>query len=316
MPLENPIAAGGNERVAVLMAVFNGARFLPEQIDSIANQTAPQIDLWFSDDGSSDGTDMLLANTIATWRKGHAVLLRGPRRGFAENFRFLTTREDIDADYVAYCDQDDIWDADKLSVAVEWLSGHADVPALYCSRTRLISADGKPLGRSPLFPKPPAFNNALVQSIAGGNTLVFNRRAHHVIREASQRTSFVTHDWWTYQVISGSGGVVHYSETPRVSYRQHAANLIGSNNTWSARMLRFRSLLRGRFQDWNDRNIAALSACDDLLTPEAVATLHKFEHARRGSLVARLTALREGGVYRQTLLGQIGLYVACALGRL
>jgi hypothetical protein len=144
-----------------------------------------------------------------------------------------------------------------------------------------------------------------------------NRAAREILVEASRRTSFVSHDWWSYIIITGVGGAVHYSPVAKIGYRQHAGNAIGKNNSWRARIGRLGQLLNGRFADWNDRNLAGLAACEDMLGQEARETMRLFSQARSSSsLVTRLRMLKRSGVYRQTLFGHIGLYVACILKRL
>ncbi len=79
-------------------------------------------------------------------------MFSGPAEGFAANFVSLTCNDTIQADFYAYSDQDDIWEADKLARSVQWLQTlPADVPGLYCSRTRLVDADNHEIGFSPLF---------------------------------------------------------------------------------------------------------------------------------------------------------------------
>lgn len=304
-------------RVAVLMAVRNGERFLSQQLDSLARQKSVYVDLWISDDGSSDSSVDLIRRVAASWTLGRVELVDGPRRGFAENFRSLIVRPEIEADFCAFCDQDDIWDEDKLAHAIEWLKTQSvERPALYCSRTRIIAANGAIVGQSPRFPRPPGFRNAIVQSIAGGNTMVMNRAARDLVAEASRRTDFVSHDWWCYMIVSGAGGNVYYCAQPRVGYRQHGGNLVGENNTWRARMSRLGFLMQGRFKQWNDRNLSGLAACSDLLTDDARRTLELFMRSRKGRLSARLLSLWRSGAYRQTILGEWGLYLACIVGRL
>ncbi len=307
-------AAGG--RLAVLMATFNGARFIDEQLRSIDQQTWPIIDVWTSDDGSTDGTLGALERWAVYWSKGDFMRLPGPGRGFAANFRSLLTNAKIDADYVAFCDQDDVWLAEKTQAAVAALEIYGSRPALYCARTIITDADGEELSRSPLFRRPPDFANALVQSIGGGNTMVLNRAAHQLLREAATRTGFVSHDWFAYLIVAGGGGRVIYDETPHVRYRQHGENLVGSNQGWRARLARMKAAFGGRFVRWNDDNLAALDACRDLLTPAATETLHRFRQARSGRLPDRLVDLWRSGVYRQTALGQVSLYAAGLLGKL
>lgn len=307
-------AAGG--RLAVLMATYNGARFIDEQLRSVDQQAWPEIDIWASDDGSQDGTPGALGRWAAYWSKGSLNRLAGPGQGFAANFRSLLVNRQIEGDYFAFCDQDDIWLSDKTQAAVAALAPHGDRPALYCARTVITDSEGRDLSLSPLFRRPPNFANALVQSIGGGNTMVFNRAAHRLLREAATRTGFVSHDWFAYLLVAGAGGHVTYSEIPHVRYRQHGGNLVGSNQGWKARVQRLVAAFDGRFILWNDDNVAALDACRDLLTPAAAAMADRFAEARSGPLPQRLVKLWRSGVYRQTAMGQVSLYAAGLLGKL
>lgn len=307
-------AAGG--RLAVLLATFNGVRFIDEQLRSIDQQIWPAIDIWASDDGSSDGTLNALGRWAAYWSKGSFTLLRGPSLGFAANFRSLLVNTEVDADYVAFSDQDDVWLAEKTRVAAEALATYGCRPALYCARTIIMSEAGEELSRSPLFRRPPDFSNALVQSIGGGNTMVLNRAAHQLVREAARRTEFVSHDWFSYLIVAGAGGHVTYDAAPHVRYRQHGQNLVGSNQGWGPRLRRLTAAFGGRFTRWNDDNVAALEACRDLLTPAAANVLDRFKQARTGPLPDRVMNLWRSGVYRQTVLGQASLYAAGLLGKL
>ncbi len=301
--------------VTVLMATWNGAQHLGEQLDSIGAQVDwGRIDIVVSDDGSSDGTLSILAEAAAKWRRGRFEMVSGPGGGFAENFRSLMQR-DVATPFVAFSDQDDIWLASKLSVAGAALGGEA-APALYCGRTLLVSADNREIGMSPLFDRPVGFANALVQSIAGANTMVLNRAGFELVRQVAARSGFVSHDWLCYQVISGAGGKVVYDPVPQVRYRQHGDNLVGANTGWRARLDRLWRAWGGRFVDWNDQNIETLRAAADLLTPEARRQLEQFDAARHGKLPGRLQSLRRSGVYRQTRFGQLSLWAAAVLRKL
>lgn len=302
----------------VLLATYNGVRFLDEQLASIASQgVAAAIDIIASDDGSTDGTLDLLEAAAGRWTRGRFTVREGPRCGFQENFRALLLSPGLDAGFVAFSDQDDIWETDKLARAAAALGPpDAAQPRLFCSATRTMSADGVTAGTSPIFRRPPSFENALVQSLAGANTMVLNRAAARVLAESVRRTGFVSHDWWAYLMVTGAGGAVTYSPEPTIRYRQHDGNLVGENASWAARLQRLRMLREGRFRSWTDQNLAGLSVCADLLTDEARERISDLEAARRGGLMARLGALRRASVYRQTRLGQFGLYLACALGKL
>ncbi|MDB5506239.1 MAG: glycosyl transferase [Devosia sp.] len=305
-------------RVLVLLATYNGAAYLDEQLASIAAQNIAGVDLVASDDGSTDGTLDLLTRWQAQWSKGSFAIRPGPQQGVAANFRSLILCDAaLAAEFAAFSDQDDIWLPDHLSrgVAVH-RAGDGTRPGLYCERTEIIAEDGTPRDFSPLFRRQPDFRNALIQSIAGGNTMVFNRTALDLLQEAARRARFSYHDWWAYMMITGGGGWVHYETEPHVRYRQHGGNLIGENNSWRARFFRFGALLRGQFTEWNRDNLVALTASADQLTPEARVTIAEFETARTAGLLRRLAALARSGVYRQTAMSQVLLFVACAIRRI
>ncbi|MEO8883601.1 MAG: glycosyltransferase family 2 protein [Devosia sp.] len=303
-------------RIAVLLGTFNGARFLDEQLQSLADQKVARLDIYASDDGSGDDTLAILARWKAAWRKGVFEISAGPGKGFSENFRslVLSAGERADADFIAFCDQDDIWDADKLTAAVGALSGAAGRPAVYFSRTRLIDAKGRPFGISPLFRRQPGFRNAVVQSIGGGNTMVLNAKGLALFAQSARRTSFVAHDWWGYIIVSGAGGFVHYDPEPHVDYRQHEANSVGSNVGMRARLKRLGRQFDGAFAGWNTTNTTALGKCLDLLSPEARTVLAEFTAMRRKRSLAGVRQFLHSGIRRQTVQGNIALAIAVALG--
>jgi glycosyltransferase involved in cell wall biosynthesis len=174
-------------QVAILLCTLEGQRFLKEQLASFESQNLKAWSLFVSDDGSSDRTLDILQEQQKQWGRGKLTLQSGPRQGFAANFLSLTCQTDINADYYAYADQDDIWEADKLERAVHWLETiPGDVPALYCSRTRLVDKENRTVGFSPLFKKPPSFANALIQNIGGGNTMVFNHATKKLLCRAGK----------------------------------------------------------------------------------------------------------------------------------
>ncbi len=309
--------ASSPANVAVLMCTYNGQSFIQEQLDSIAAQTHSHWQVWASDDGSTDGTLALLARQQSQWPQGKLHVLAGPQRGFACNFLSMACNRDIDADFFAFSDQDDVWERDKLARALEWIQTvPPDVPALYCSRTRLVDDAGKEIGFSPLFEKPPGFANALLQSIAGGNTMVFNKAARALLQIAGPGVGVVTHDWWAYIVVTACGGQVHYDPQACLSYRQHQGNLVGSNATFAARFKRVRQLWQGQLRRWNDAHLAALACVQPHIPPHNLALLHRFAQARQRPLWPRLWGLARCGLYRQTFFDDIGLVFASIFKKL
>lgn len=303
--------------VAILLSTFNGARFLSQQIDSIISQTHPSWSIYASDDGSSDNTLAILEKYQAALGKERLTILKGPSKGYCLNFMSLVMNAMIDADYFAFCDQDDIWSENKLSVGIDNLrTADLTIPALYCSRTRLVDENGQSIGISPLFEYPPSFNNALIQSIAGGNTMIFNSAARNLLAKSKNVDHIVSHDWWAYIIVSGCGGSVIYDPIPSVKYRQHTGNLIGSNASLLDRLSRIKKLILGTFTEWNDQNLVAIEPFRPLLTRTNKSTLQDFERSRKSNVLRRLALIQRKKVWRQTALGNFGLYIAALINRL
>ena len=298
--------------ILVLIGTYNGEAFLSEQLESIFNNSVKNIDVVLSDDRSADQTLPLAKNFADNWTKGSFAVVEGPGRNFAENYMHLVREYAQGHEYVAFSDQDDIWDPDKLEVAIDWLQQFPDRPALYCSRTRYIDEHGRFMRLSPLFSKPPDLRNALVQSIAGGNTMVLNRQAILLLSKTRREVPIVSHDWWAYLMVSACGGVVHYDRLPHIGYRQHELNLVGANDTNLARLKRIIALFRGRLRGWTDLNLDGLRAIEPLLTDESRDLIHTVEKMRAAKLPTRMMLLVRSGLYRQTFLGTLGLIVAVA----
>ena len=316
--------AGTEPVVHVLLATYNGERFLRAQWDSIAAQQGVRVVLHVADDGSSDGTCALLRELAARPQGAIAAvhwLDAPPRRSATRSFLLLlaeAVERCPEALWFAYCDQDDVWLPGKLAAALEVLAPHAASarPALYGGRTLAVDEHDRDGGLSPLFVRPPGFRNAMAQNIFGGNTMLMNAAAARLVAGAA-RAEVVTHDWWTYQLVSGAGGFIHYDPRPFLRYRQHGGNVIGSNLGWRARWSRLLRMLRGDYREWNDLQVAALAQSAGVLTEASRHTLQAFARARAAATPwSRLAWLRRSGVFRQKRGEQLMLWVACLLRRL
>lgn len=298
-------------KVAIFLCTYQGQGFIEEQLRSFEVQTYQNWEVWASDDGSKDKTLSILETFQNRWGRSKLSIHSGPAKGFVANFLSLTCRADVDADFFSYSDQDDIWEANKLERAVAWLKSIPEtVPALYCSRTKLVDVNNTEIGLSPLFAKSPSFQNALMQSIAGGNTMVFNKAARDLLVEAGEDISVIAHDWWAYIVIAGCGGRIFYDSVPTLRYRQHDNNLIGTNSGLDAKLKRIQMLFSGQFCKFNDGNISAILKLQKYFSDQNLLVLNNLILARKKLLLGRLFYFWKSGVYRQTTLGNLALIVA------
>ncbi len=221
--------------VEVLLSTFNGVTYLRELLDSVRAQEYPDVTLSVRDDGSADGTLALVERSLSD--RANVTITAGANLGAGDSFLTLLRAVSPSARFAAFCDQDDVWLPGKLSVAVKALEPF-DGPALYCSAVNLVGEDLTYIRVHRRCVKRPSFENALVENIATGCTIVLNRPAMDLLASRVPK-DFLMHDAWSYLVVSGCGYVV-YDPIPRVLYRLHRSNAIGVGQTlwaeWSGRI--------------------------------------------------------------------------------
>jgi glycosyltransferase involved in cell wall biosynthesis len=320
-----------HHHVRILMATWNGARHLQAQLDSFLAQSHAGWSLIAGDDGSTDATPALLA----AFRAAHPgrqvdILPPAPRpdgqpaAGAAANFlRLLAHAGTLPPALTAFADQDDVWLPHKLARALAVLgpdAGPGAPPAVYASRTVHADADLRPQGPSTLHPRPPAFANALVQNVLGGNTIVMNPAATaHLAATcpAALAARVPFHDWWVYLVAAGAGARIVNDPEPGLLYRQHGSNVLGAHAGVAGALDRLGQVGAGRWRGWIDRNLAALAEVADHLSPDNRRLLAEFAALRRArGPHARLAALHRLGIHRQTSAGDALIRALALAGRL
>lgn len=303
--------------VHILLATYQGEAYLKQQLASLTAQSYLNWELHVSDDGSTDGTQGI----VAEFARKSAQTVRfctGPGKGATHNFFHLmnTVAVSNPSDLYAFCDQDDVWLPDKLANAVLHRAAQTlalNQPYLYCGRTRIVDQQLVELGLTPLPCKPLGFGNALVQNVASGNTMVFNLALLKVMRLIDPHDS-VLHDWTAYQAVTGCGGVMHFSDQPSLLYRQHGANVVGSNTGLASRMRRLRFLFKGGYKGWSLQTIRAMRKITHVLTKQSLTELQAFESIHSlSNPCRRLQTALNGTLWRQTRMGQASLVFALLL---
>lgn len=228
-------------RVAVVLAAYNGGQWLQEQIASISAQNTINISIFISVDKSVDGTYEVL-KVLSESDTELKLLPYGERfGGAAPNFYRLISEVDFsDYDFVAFADQDDIWHPDKLKRACGILNdGQADV---YSSNVTAFWADG----REELIDKaqPRRLLDHFFESAGPGCTYVFKRGVMLELQKfvrtlPAHVRSEIIHDWLSYVFCRERGYRWYIDPEPSMRYRQHESNQIGTNNNWKAYKKRF-----------------------------------------------------------------------------
>jgi len=206
--------------ITILLATYNGDKFLEEQLTSLQLQTGVNVRVIANDDGSSDST----LEILEIWKKRGLIseVYSTERVGPSEAFYSLLERVK-DEEYVALSDQDDVWEPSKLETLCKIID--LSNPSLaFCERV-YIDLNGKVIGKSKLIHTRTQFENALIENVVPGNTLLLNNQAVKLIQKF--RANELEHlDSWIYLLISAFG-ICKYTNLYLVKYRLHDDNAVG-----------------------------------------------------------------------------------------
>lgn len=227
-------------KVTVLMSTYNGERYLEEQIKSLIKQRNVDLQIFVRDDGSKDKTKEILNKYQA---EGVLHWYTGDNLRSAKSFMDLVNTAP-ESDYYAFCDQDDIWNEDKLERAIIEMKNYKsdNVPILYCSNYQLVDENLKNLSDNHHVTTT-TFNAALVSSCCTGCTTVFNRKLLNYLRMGNPDL-MVMHDDWVHKVCLAVGGKVVYDKYKSLKYRQHGANVDGGVHNLKSRISKIKERIQ------------------------------------------------------------------------
>jgi len=219
------------QHVSVALATYNGARFLPMQLASLASQKALPFELVVVDDGSTDSTLQIVEQFSASAPFPVRIFKNADRLGYRRNF--MRAAELCSGELISFCDQDDIWTDDKLVRTIDEFGDHKVL--LVYHNARLIDAKGKPSGH--VFPRSkksailshqdvepwrivPGFSQAIRRSLLRYSNLYDQSLDMFDLEER------MPHDQWFLFLASALGKISYISE-PLALYRQHDSNTSG-----------------------------------------------------------------------------------------
>ncbi len=212
---KNTDRPGRKPRVSIVMCTYNGERFLREQLDSLLAQTWPFAELIIQDDCSTDGTCAIVEEYRRNCPDRDIRLFRNAKNlGFERNF--LTAVGRTSGDYIAYCDQDDVWREDKVEVLMQHIDG---CTMAFCNSVIIDEhgTESRLFYRKPMPVHPDAVSSTLYP-VAYGHQMLFCRDVAIMLgRFAQYRISF---DYLTYNVAAAMGRIAYVDE-PLTCWRRY-----------------------------------------------------------------------------------------------
>ena len=221
-------------KIVVLLATYNGAAFLTQQIESLIQQTTKIFRIIVRDDGSNDETLLILHR----YEKDFPLLFEvhsGAQLGFVGNFLELVKRTPDDTGVAFFCDQDDVWFPNKITLTLEKMT--SERPVAVFTRCLVTDSELNATGSSPLH-RDFSFGRAVCENIITGCTLAINSQVLGFLRSSHLRSAdILAHDWWVFLVASGLGEV-RFVEHFTMHYRQHSLNSLGAGSKGLKEILR------------------------------------------------------------------------------
>lgn len=299
--------------IDILMATCNGGRFLPAQLDSLLHQTVKSFRVLIHDDGSSDNTPEIIRSYEARFpQQIHQIADHVHCGGAAKNFLHLTKY--ASAEYVMFCDQDDVWLSEKVEISLNSMKEAearrgTDCPVLVFAACRPVDTELRELKKigDTSLRRDPVFSRLLVENCVSGCVMMCNRALYRLLGEYDE--AILMHDWWAALIAAAMGQIV-YIPREVMLYRQHGRNSVGVVDTGS---FRYRLHKLTDKETRNKKNLYFRQAAllrerfADRLDPEATAVLDGFLHISgyRGKL-HRMYALNRGDYVKSDLVSQIG----------
>ena len=220
-----------NTKIQILLATYNGGKFLREQLNSILNQEYKLWELLIHDDGSKDNTISIIKEYQINYPKKIRLLIdKKIFSSASKNFFHLIQNRSREANLYCFCDQDDIWHKSKLKLIIErYNPQQEEKPLLIHSDLSLIDNSGKVLEKShnKLINYQKEFitrNTAYYYNPVPGCAMSINSALADKI---SYSKYMVMHDWWILLSAMHENATVIYINFPLVAYRQHSGNICG-----------------------------------------------------------------------------------------
>lgn len=221
------------DKIAILMATYNGEKYICQQIDSILSQTCTDWELYIHDDGSTDNTIAVVESYVEKYPdKIH--LIDGKSTGGAK-YNFFYMFGQVEAPYYMTCDQDDVWLDKKIELTYDKMlaiEDKADVPCLVYTELRVVDSELNTIADTmseyqSLDCHKRTINQFILQNSVTGCTMMINRALRDKMLRITDIDNTIMHDWWA-ALVAAQFGKTAFIDEATILYRQHGDNSLGA----------------------------------------------------------------------------------------
>lgn len=311
--------------IDILMAVYNGADYILDQLHSLMEQTYPHFRIIIRDNCSQDQTVSLIEE-FSRSHPGKIKLIKGTENlGALGNFATLV--DYAEAHYIMFSDADDKWLPSKVGDTLALMQKNEslygkETPLLIHTDLRVVDRDLKTLGSSfwsysKLKPDAAlSFNRLLVHNVVTGCTMMINRPLLNLAAPIPKEA--IMHDWWL-ALTASAFGKIDYLPLPTILYRQHGRNDTGAKNWRSlstyAAAFKKASSTEGRKQMRSllirtiRQSSVFLARYGRQCNPKERLLLESYAKLETGNLLQKRAVFLRHRFFKNTLVKNIGMFL-------
>jgi len=300
----------------ILLAVYNGLPYLPEQIRSILSQTAQDFTLHIRDDGSTDDSFLVAQEFMKKYPSKITISRSKPGTGSAKD-NFWGMLMQADDDYIMFCDHDDVWLPDKIELTLAAMreleqASAPGTPVLVHTDLSVVDQDLQLIDPSMFHMQGMdaarnALRQLLVQNIVTGCTVMINRPLQKLAKYPAL-PGMIMHDWWL-ALVATIYGKIGFIGKPTILYRQHSKNTIGAKDVLSlSYMLHISKTwksVRENVQDTYGQAQALLDAYEPSLPEPALSLLQAYVNLPELPKLVRVIAAWRMGFVKNGILRKL-----------
>ncbi len=294
-------------KVDILMAVYNGEKYIAKQIDSILSQSYKDWTLYIRDDASTDSTRVIIRQYMAKYPDKIKLFANAENSG-SPKANFFELIRNSKGDIIFTCDQDDIWENDKIEITLKEFE-NVNKPMLVHTDLTVIDENDNVIFPSMIKSQHidtsrTALNQILVQNIITGCTMAFNRDLSDILKEPEL---LPVHDWWIGAVASAFGEI-RFIDKCSVRYRQHSSNICGPQNMNSPKYIAKRMSDKNRAKKMLELGyVMAVELLEKYQMPYRYkAMLKDYSQMENKNKFQKLAVIIKYGIWKSGFIRKIG----------
>ena len=317
VPMGNVIC-DNMKKLAILMATYNAEQYLNQQIDSIMNQTYKDFDLYIHDDGSTDKTLTIIKKYCKKYKNiifiDDNIVFHSACKNF---FHLINYIKNKDYDYIAFSDQDDVWNSDKVETTINQMmlcekTKSKSEPILIHSDLYVVDNELNVLSKSfmkyrALDFRIKSLNRLFIQNNVTGCTMLINRALLELL--PNYVDNIIMHDWWI-ALTASAFGTIYYLDIPTMKYRQHGNNVVGAVRTNSFKFIKTKLKKAHKLQETINMSIKQSEVFKSeyikLLSKQQLSMIDVLVQVRKKNKIQRMFIVLKYKFLKQGLLQILG----------